>query len=299
MSRRTSIERVLDELRYAAQSEAPVLLLGEPGVGKEHASRHLHAMSPRRKRPFVAVRCFRLTAPALHQALYDSAPSDDEGPRLGALRQAQGGTLLLDGVEFLDEAAQRELLLALLPVRLASPSQRRLTSRLVTNATDELLMQVRRGHFRRDLFHRLAVVRLVLPPLRERQDTIPTLIDEMLSEYANAGGPALTLAPDAQEVLHHYCWPGNVRELKTVLIQAAWRSRGETLRARDIEDLFDTKTQTGFIHVPRCSTLKVAERLVIVETLAAVAGNKKRAAETLGITRRTLYAKLASYAPLD
>ena len=117
----------------------------------------------------------------------------------------------------------------------------------------------------------------------------------MLAAQAAQGLPSFTLAPDAEDALRSYLWPGNVRELAAVLTQLAWRAHGGMVHACDLYDLLEADVQTGFIQVPRGSTLQAAERLILEETLAALAGNKKRAAEVLGITRRTLYLKLARY----
>lgn len=288
--------RVLTELGHVAPSDAPVLLWGEPGVGKEHAARRLHTLSPCRERPFVVLRCAGLSAEALGSELYGPNPGRSALLNPVGLEAARGGTLLLDGVDELGLMAQTVLLLALHALRPPSTSPRRLPPpRLVTSSTEDLRERVRRGRFRRDLYHRLAVVRLHLPPLRERREDLAPLIAELLAEHEAQGLPSFTLAPDAEELLRSYLWPGNVRELAAVLTQVAWRAHSGVIHARDLGDLLEADVQTGFIQVPRGSTLEAAERLILEETLAALVGNKKRTAEVLGITRRTLYLKLARY----
>ena len=294
--RARTYKHVLTELGHVAPSDAPVLLWGEPGVGKEHAARRLHALSPRRERPIVVLRCAGLSAEALGSELYGPNPDLSVLRSPVGLEQARGGTLLLDGVDELGGIAQTVLLLSLQALRPASASPGQLPPpRLITSATEDLREQVRRGRFRRDLYHRLAVVRILLPPLRQRREDLAPLIAELLAEHAAQGFPSFTLAPDAEEVLRSYLWPGNVRELAAVLTQAGWRARSGVVHACDLHDLLEGDGQKGFIQVPRGSTLEAAERLILEETLAALAGNKKRTAEVLGITRRTLYLKLARY----
>ena len=294
--RARAYKRLLTELGHVAPSDAPVLLWGEPGVGKEYAARRLHALSPCRERPFVVLRCAGLSAEALSGELYGPNPGRSALGTPVGLEPARGGTLLLDGVDELGLMAQTVLLLSLQSLRPASASPRRLPPpRLVTSATEDLREQVRRGRFRRGLYHRLAVVRIHLPPLRQRREELAPLIAELLAEHAAQGHPSFTLAPDAEDVLRTYLWPGNVRELAAVLTQAACRPHGGVVHAHDLGDLIEANVQTGFIQVPRGSTLQAAERLILEETLAALAGNKKRTAEVLGITRRTLYLKLARY----
>ena len=283
-------ERVLTELVHIAPSDAPVLLWGEPGVGKEHAARRLHTLSPRRERPFVVLRCAGRSAEALGSELYGPNPGRSALLNPVGLEAARGGTLLLDGVDELGLMAQTVLLLALHARRHPSPSPRRLPPpRLITSSTEDLRELVRRGRFRRDLYHRLAVVRLHLPPLRQRREDLARLIAELLAEHAAQGLPSFTLAPDAEEAMRSYLWPGNVRELSAVLTQAAWRPQGGVVHARELCELLEANVQTGFIQVPRGSTLEAAVRLIVEETLAALAGNKKRTAEVLGISRPTLY----------
>lgn len=293
--RARAYKRLLTELGHVAPSDAPVLLWGEPGVGKEHAAQRLHALSPRRERPFVVLRCAGLSAEALGSELYGPNPARSALLNPVGLESARGGTLLLDGVDELGLMAQTMLLLALHALRPPRASPRRLPPRLVTSSTEDLRELVRRGRFRRDLYHRLAVVHLHLPPLRERREDLAPLIAELLAEHAAQGLPSFTLAPDAQDLLRSYLWPGNVRELSAVLTQAACRPHGGVVHAHDLGDLIEADVQTGYIPVPRGSTLEAAERLILEETLAALAGNKKRTAEVLGITRHTLYLKLARY----
>jgi DNA-binding NtrC family response regulator len=300
-----ALRRFLSELHNVAPSDAPVFIWGEAGVGKERAARTLHALSPRRNLPFVVLRCLGLDARGLQRALYgaqecaDRIPagrtSEDVPPAVGVLQEARGGTLLLDEIESLEDEAQTELLRALHGLSAGcSPSRRRLPApRLVSNCTEDLDVRVRRGRFRRDLYHRLAVVRLHLPALRTRREDIPALAIDLIAEQALNGAPSFALDDEALGPLRDHPWPGNVRELASVLLQASWRARDGVLRIGDLGDLLSPTALNASVQIPLGTSLAVAEQILLRATLAAHGGNKKRTAETLGISRRTLYLKLA------
>lgn len=276
------MRRFLSELRNVAQSEAPVLIWGEPGVGKERAAQALHALSPRRDQPFSVVRCLGLDGASLRDTLEP------------ILVTGGGGSLLLDGIESLDTAAQVELLRALyrLPAWNAPLPRGRPAPRLISNAAMALDSLVRRGRLRRDLYHRLAVVRLHFPPLRTRDQDLPVLAADLLAACAGEDAPSPILEEDALAVLCSYSWPGNVRELAAVLTQAAWRVRAGRLRAADLGGLLDPAATGAAVQIPLGTPLQSAVQTLIEATLAAYGHNKKQTAEALGISRRTLYLKL-------
>ncbi|MFO0580077.1 MAG: sigma 54-interacting transcriptional regulator [Polyangia bacterium] len=280
-----AMRRFVRELENVAPSDVPVLIWGEPGVGKERAARALHQYSERGTEPLEVIRCSGLDGAALQTEL------------AGVLPRARSGSVLLDGVEELDAAAQLELLRVLqspLALRSSGPSPRRLgqAPRWISNAAEDLDPLVRRGRLRRDLYHRLAAVRLHLPPLRSRKPDLPALAAEVLAERSRSGAPLLSCDEEALALLGDYPWPGNVRELEGVLLQAGWRARDGVLRAVDLEDLMSPAARGAAVQIPLGTSLAVAEQLLIRATLAALGGNKKRTAEVLGITRRTLYLKL-------
>lgn len=281
------MRRFVTELKDVAASDAPVLIWGEPGVGKERAARVLHRCSVRSSRPLVAIRCIGLDAAGLQAALSEALP------------RAQGGSLLLDGVEALGEAAQAELLRVLhgpllpLPCPGRSPRRVRRAPRWICNAAEDLDALVRRGRLRRDLYHRLAVVRLHLPPLRARGADLPALTADLLAGQSRSGAAPPTVEEEALTLVRNHPWPGNVRELEAMLIQAAWRVREGRLRAADLGDLLAATAPKAAVQIPLGTSLAAAEQTLLKATLAALGGNKKRTAEVLGITRRTLYLKLA------
>jgi two-component system response regulator HydG len=277
------MRRFLSELRNVAQSEAPVLIWGEPGAGKERAAQALHALSPRRDQPFSIVRCLGLDGATLRDTLEP------------ILVPGNSGSLLLDGIEALDATAQVELLRELyrMPAWNAPLPRGRPAPRLISNAAVDLDALVRRGRLRRDLYHRLAVVRLHLPPLRTRDQDLPVLAADLLADPAREGASSPILEEDALAVLCGYPWPGNVRELAAVLTQAAWRAPDGRLRSVDLGDLIGRAAKDATVQIPLGTPLQSAVRTLIEATLAAYGHNKKRSAEALGISRRTLYLKLA------
>lgn len=312
LGRSAAMRRVLSDLEAVAPSDVSVLISGDSGTGKERCARALHELSPRREGPLLTLRCEGLSAPELARALYregsrlaevseaEDAAVDRAGPT-GFWHRARGGTLVLDEVGALDSAAQTELLLALnlsLPrAACAQGGRRRMPApRLVALVHEDLQPLVRRGRFRRDLYHRLAVVRLSLPPLKARREDIPLLAAELLAERAaELGKRALCLSAEAEAVLVRYPWPGNVRELRNVLWHASLRAQEGELQAAHLRDLLDAACAGGRIEIELGSSLAAAEREIILQTLAALGGNKKRAAESLVIARRTLYLKLSEY----
>ncbi|MFO0574265.1 MAG: sigma 54-interacting transcriptional regulator [Polyangia bacterium] len=280
------MRRFVTELEHAAASEVPVLIWGEPGVGKERAARALHERSGRGTQPLEVIRCSGLDGAALQAALADVLP------------RARSGSVLLDGVEELGADAQVELLRVLqspLARTSSEPPPRRLRQepRWISNAAEELEPLVRRGRLRRDLYHRLTAVRLHLPPLRARKADLPALAAEVLAERSRSEAPRLSCEEEVLARLGDYPWPGNVRELEGVLLQAGWRARDGVLRRADLEDLLAPAARDATVQIPLGTSLAAAEQVLMRATLAALGGNKKRTAEVLGITRRTLYLKLA------
>ncbi|MFO0576101.1 MAG: sigma 54-interacting transcriptional regulator [Polyangia bacterium] len=281
-----AMRRFVTELENVAPSDMPVLIWGEPGVGKERAARALHRCSGRGAEPFEVIRCSGLDGAALQAVLADALP------------RARSGSVLLDGVEELDAAAQNELLRVLqspLAIETSGLSSRRLrhAPRWISNAAEDLDPLVRRGRLRRDLYHRLAAVRLHLPPLRTRGTDLPALATDLIAEQVNEGAAAsVTIDEEALTLLRGYPWPGNVREFATVLTQAAWRAREGVLRAADLGDLLAPTALNAAVQIPLGTSLAIAEQILLRATLAGFGGNKKRTADALGITRRTLYLKL-------
>jgi DNA-binding NtrC family response regulator len=320
-ARSTVMHRLFGHIRDIAQSDAAVLILGESGVGKERLGRTLHEASQRRSRKLVVLVCTGMSVARLRSALYGEEPvalfkrvgrlgdsgvlgtAERPGPRIsGALAQASGGTLLLDDVAALAPDTQSELLHALNsePSLQREPARRGPRVRLLATTTEDIAKLVRLGRFRPDLYHRLAAARLEVPPLRERREDVPLLAEELLATAAirHQRTPP-SLHAEVLALLNAYPWPGNVRELADVMELALLRSRGPVLQASELAGLLYSVPVLPRVEIPLGWTLAAAEREVILQTLAAHSGNRQETADTLAISRRTLYEKLARYKAQD
>lgn len=280
-------------LRRMAAHHAPVLLVGESGTGKELAARALHDASPRAGGPFVAVNCGAITATLFESELFGYEKGSFTGAkerRDGAFQRADGGTLFLDEVGELPEEAQSKLLRALESgeVRRVGGAEPSFPDvRLVAATNVRLVDAVKRGTFRPDLYFRLAVLAVRLPPLREREGDIP-VITEQIARHID---PGITLTPEAMEILRHHRWPGNARELRNVLTRA-FVLGGPSIDAEHIA--FNPLGDDGS-GPPVTSTrnaIEESERQVVLDALRRSGNNRTRAARDLGVPRSTLLYKL-------
>jgi DNA-binding NtrC family response regulator len=279
-------------IALAARGDSPVLIHGETGTGKELVARCLHRFSPRRDRPFVPVNCGALTETLLETELFGHERGAFTGAvatRKGLFEQAQGGTLFLDEITETGPAFQVRLLRALQEgeIRPVGGSRSlRVDVRVVAATNRDLQRLMAEGKFRQDLYYRLAVVELTVPPLRERRQDIPALVRHFLKRASGRLGRSLTVSPEAMQLLQEYAWPGNVRELENVLERAAVFKTDSCLVPDDLPLL-----RAGAELAAGLSPLEVAERKKIEEVLAETGGNRTLAARRLGIERKSLYRK--------
>jgi two-component system response regulator HydG len=287
-----------------ADSESTVLVTGESGTGKEVVAGWLHARSARAPGPFLSVNCGALPESLLESELFGHVKGSFTGAvkdRQGLFAAAGGGTFFLDEIGETTPATQVKLLRVLqqrevIPVGASEPVA--VDARLVAATNRDLEDEVRRGRFRGDLYYRLNVVTVHLPPLRDRRDDVPLLAEAFLGRGAERrGGAVKALAPAALDAMLAYAWPGNVRELENAMERAVLLTPGdvigpdalpERVTARRAEPLVSERT-------PASPTLEAIERAYIGWVLQNEAGNKSRAAEVLGIDPSTLYRKLARY----
>jgi two-component system response regulator AtoC len=304
--RGAAMTAVLETVGKAAAAKVPVLILGETGTGKELIARALHNESPRRDRPFLAINCSAIPAGLLESELFGHAKGAFTGAdraRTGLFGAADGGTLLLDEIGDLPLELQPKLLRVLQEgeVRRVGDSQStKVDVRMVAATAVDLRQAVAQGHFREDLFYRLAVVTIELPPLRRRPEDIAPLVDDYLPRLAaRHGRPVPELTPDALQLLERYSWPGNVRELVNVLEKTLVLCREETIVAGDIM-LAEARPPAA---APNDLSLKKAvadlERDFICRALSATSGNRTQAAKLLEISLRNLLYKIKEYGLLN
>jgi len=290
--------------RRVAPTKATVLVLGEAGAGKQHLAQVLHELSPRRERPFLRVNCA-----ALGEALVDSelfghergAFDEADHRHLGAFERARGGTLYLDEVGRLSPSVQVKLLRVLQEGTLERIGGREsvpVDVRVVAGSQRDLADEVHAGHFRDDLYYRLNVVAVALPPLRERKADIPALVTHFLEHRGNAAGrPLRGVSPGVLSSLFAYEWPGNLRELETVVRAAAERCQGSEIGAADLPLVLQgiQAEDAGASGLIPGATLFEIEREAILRTLDQVDGSTARAAEILGVSVRKVQYRLKEY----
>ncbi len=283
-----------------AASEATVMISGESGVGKEVLARFIHERSRRAEGPFVAINCAAIPENMLEATLFGYEKGAFTGAYQacpGKFEQAQGGTLLLDEISEMDIALQAKLLRVLQEREVERLGGRRVIAldvRVLATTNRRLRDAVAEGRFREDLYYRLNVFPLQLPPLRERREDILPLCQRFLAEACRGTGrPVPELGPSAVECLLAYDWPGNVRELENVIARATILQEGQCIEAADlqIEAVFEAEAEAA--SAVSGKDLRSREQALILDTLEAVSGSRKRAAEVLGISQRTLRYKLA------
>lgn len=298
-----AMQEVLDKVRQVADSRANILVEGESGTGKEMVARAIHGLSSRRQGPFVTVHCAALSPQLLESELFGHEKGAFTGAverRIGRLEQAQGGTLFLDEIGEIDAATQVKLLRALgerTIERVGGNKTIEVDIRLVAATHRNLEAMVRDGKFREDLYFRIRVVQIHLPPLRERPEDIPILAEHFRREYAreNAKGD-LQISSQAMQVLQRCRWPGNVRELRTAIEHGVVLARGREIEPKDLPVSVreESRARVGSGGVSSGTVkLEELERQAIEAALHKSNQNITEAAKLLGISRRTLHRKLA------
>jgi DNA-binding NtrC family response regulator len=297
------IEQVLQLVDQASRTDSPVLLSGETGTGKELVAREIHQRSARHSGPFVTVDSGSLPEPSLEDELFGHAKGTFPGgqePKHGRLELAQSGTIFFDNVSHLGPGLQGKLFRTIQErevTRLGQSRPIKLDVRVMASASVNLAQEVNRGAFREDLYYRLNVVPIHLPPLRERKDDIPLLVDHFLQKYSRKSGKLVSMiSRRALAALQEYDWPGNIRELENTVERAVVLCRGQEI---DVADIVSHGISLG---VPpsawsggKFETLVGIERNYIAAVLRETNGHKGRTAKVLGIDRKTLWAKLKKY----
>ena len=293
---------ILDLVERVAPTDATLLIQGESGTGKEVIAKAVHHASARAARPFVAVNCGAVPEALLESELFGHMRGAFTGAavtKLGLFEEADGGTLFLDEIAEMPAALQVKLLRALQSGevrRLGATQATTIDVRVISATNGDLAARISQGTFREDLFYRLNVIQIVLPPLRDRREDIPALAEHFLVRSAGKLGRTLRLAPETLERLLRYPWPGNVRELENAIERATILARGEVVEPDDLPPHVSAGLQLGpSPALPRQITLADAERSHILQTLERFGRNHSGAAEALGIGRTTLWRKLKEY----
>jgi DNA-binding NtrC family response regulator len=305
-----ALHEVLETIKQVAPSSANVLIEGESGTGKELAAHAIHNLSRRNKAKFVVVHCAALSPQLLESELFGHEKGAFTGAherRIGRFEQANGGTIFLDEIAEIDPSTQVKLLRVMSEERaferVGGNQTLRADVRLIAATNKNLEQLVREGKFRDDLYFRLNVVRIVMPPLRDRKEDIPILVRGFLRHFCKENDkPLLELTPDAMDALLAYDWPGNIRELRTAIEHGVVMATGKQITLRDLPvavrqaaratlpggvsptEAFGEKTSPLDLHE--------TERRLIAQALAATNGNVTAAAKKLGISRRTLHRKI-------
>jgi DNA-binding NtrC family response regulator len=292
-----AIQRVTEMIETVAPTDSTVLVTGESGTGKEVVARAIHAASPRRLMPMVTIHCGALTETLLESELFGHERGAFTGAQFrkkGKFEIADGGTVFLDEISDISLKTQTDLLRVLQEkeiVRVGSTQPLHVDFRAIAATNKELEALVQAGSFRPDLYYRLHVVTINLPPLRERREDIPLLVEHFTAKLCASMNrqEVPPVAPEAMDLLIRYHWPGNVRELENAVERALVIGRGRELKPTDFS--FQLQAATA----PNGRTLDEVERAHIEHVWSQSAGNHSLAARTLGIDRTTLYKKLKRY----
>jgi two-component system response regulator HydG len=291
-----AMHHVFDMIAKAASTSATVLISGESGTGKELIARAIHYSSPRNTAPFVPVNCGAIPEELLESELFGHVKGAFTGAtetRAGFFQTADGGTIFLDEISETRLSMQVKLLRVLQDKEVCmvgSTRSRKVDARILASTNKDLLSLVKKGGFREDLFFRLNVITIDLPPLRERSDDILLLAHHFVKQFSEESGkPTPRFSDEALQVLRNYHWPGNVRELENVIQRLVIMTDGNLIEVPDLPSLmrFSALRGEGFNR-----TLAEVETEYIRNVLASVEGNKTRASEILGIDRKTLREKL-------
>ncbi len=295
------MQRVYKMIEKVSQHEYPVLVLGESGTGKELVARSIHFSGPRRERPFAPVDCSALVPTLIESELFGYVKGAFTGAvqaKQGLLEAAQGGTLFLDEIGDMPVDLQAKLLRALQerevkPV--GSTERRPINVRIIAATHRDLEAAIRSATFRQDLYFRLNVVQVKLPPLRDRKSDIPILVTAFLEKFSDPNGPVRTISEDAMRRLIAYDWPGNVRELENAIERAVALGSGPILHVGDLPSNLQYPTTERAPEKDEILPLEELERRAILRTLRETGGDKLSTARMLGIGKTTLYRKLKQY----
>lgn len=300
----SEMKKVLELARQVAQSESAVLIQGETGTGKELVAHLIHHQSSRKNSPFIAVHCAALTETLLASELFGHERGAFTGAterKIGRFERAHTGTLFLDEVADIPESMQVKLLRVLQEgefERVGGTKTLKVDVRLIAATNKVLSEEVKQGRFREDLFYRINVILLEIPPLRNRKEDIKPLVDYYLKHFARVNNKKIDgISKEAFEALKDYSWPGNIRELRNIIERMVVLANGPQLALENVPNDIRSGTSTTAIigESSNEGNLRDMEKELIRKKLQEARGNKSKAAQALGISRRTLYRKIEEY----
>lgn len=296
-----AMRQVYRVIEQAAPTNATILITGESGTGKELAARAIHAASPRRNRPFVAINCAAIPEGLMESELFGherGAFTGAEQQRKGRFELADNGTLLLDELGDLPGPLQAKLLRVLQESRFERVGGNKAIGvdvRIIACTSKDLQREVEAGNFRQDLLYRLQVIPLRMPPLREHPEDISQLCQVFLDEFRRLHGRSVTISREAIGCLEQYAFPGNARELRNLMERALVLCRGTTISAADLPVEISRQTVRGQSLFHLASQLAIAEKTCLLRALAETGGNRAEAAGLLGISRKNLWEKMKTH----
>ncbi len=297
------VQKMMEIIEQVAPSRASVLITGESGTGKELVADAIHNLSPRASGPFVKVHCAALSSSLLESELF----GHEKGAFTGAVSQqkgrfelADGGTIFLDEIGEIDASTQVKILRVIQErcfERVGGTETIKVDVRIVAATNRNLEEEVKKGNFREDLYYRLNVVHINVPPLRERKDDISLLVASFLETYNSEDNRQVEgFSPAARRAMMAYSWPGNIRELRNTVESCVVMARGKTVELEELPPQISAESAEESISIKIGSTVDEAEKQLIFATIDYCKGNKTKAAEMLNIGRKTLHRKLEEYA---
>ncbi|MFP4408213.1 MAG: sigma-54 interaction domain-containing protein, partial [Spirochaetaceae bacterium] len=298
----SEMQRIFELVKQVAPTKASVLITGESGVGKELIADAIHNASNRKEKPFIRVHCAALSESLLESELFGHEKGSFTGAvarKRGRFELAHTGSIFLDEIGEIEQSVQVKILRVLQEKkfeRVGGEETLEVDVRIISATNRDLKQAIEEGRFREDLFYRLNVVNIHIPPLRERKEDIPLLTSAFIKEFAQENDkPVEGIDPKARAALYNYPWPGNIRELRNSIESAVVMCKGNIIAPEDLPPSITRESDDDYIRISVGSTLAEAEREIIRSTLAAQNGNKSRTAEILGIGRKTLHRKVDEY----
>ena len=288
--------KIFDTIEAVKDSSSSVLICGETGTGKELIAKTLHFSSARRDKPFIALNCAAIPRELMESELFGFEKGAFTGAvtkRVGKIEEVSGGTLFFDEIGELEPSLQAKILRVLQEneiERLGSNKKIKVFFRLVSSTNRELKKEVESGNFREDLFYRINVIQLNIPPLRDRAADIPLLVSEFIKEFCIREKKELTVSDEVMKIIQNYPWPGNIRQLKNVIERAVVLAKGRIITLKELPEEFLSLQEQNETFSKK--TLKDLEIQAIKNALEECKGNKSRAAKMLGVSRKAFYKRL-------